>query len=346
MAKLKSLDFDLCLNTNFLTSPLTIKFNSEIILLKKGITTLPLTISSIDQNINIEFFGYIPHDKDQKIVIDIYYENKKLDTGSLSTFQMRDNQYVENTLLNKYNEICFNGILNLKFFKGWFECNILNGANLGNDNNILIRWVDVYSDKKIKNSDIFCIGDSFTIGAGVNHQDTWPSLLSLKTNTNNINIGSGGLSVDGCSINTEYVLNNFEPKIIICLLPTRFRKIYKFNFLDYLGYVSVSTSTNLRVPKTLLEDIEKFKKSNLLDNNITKDLWINSCKSIIKSCQTKNVKCFISTWDKDMYKYIPKDVRLPIFPDLKMFEERAMDGSHPHKKHYELFVDSIIPYIQ
>jgi hypothetical protein len=347
MAKLRSLNLELCLDTSFSTSPLSIKFDSEIISLKKGITTLPLTVSSTDQEFEIDFFGYVPHDKDQKIIINIFYENIKLDITSISTFKMKNNQYVENTNIKNYKEICFNGTANLKFFKNWFECNILNGAKLYKDSNVLIQWQTDYNDIKIKNSNIFCIGDSFTFGAGIDQQDTWPSLLSSKTNTVNTNIGSGGLSADGCFTNTEYVLNNFNPKTIICLLPTRFRKIYNFNFLEYLGYISIGISTkNIRMPKMMLEEVEKIKKNDLLDDCITQNLWIDSCKNIIKSCQIKNVKCFISTWDQDMYEHIPEDVRLPVFPELKMFKERASDGKHPHKKHYEFFVDSIIPYIQ
>ena len=345
--RLKSLNLELCLDTSFSTSPLSIKFNSEIISLKKGKTFLPLTIFSIDQLIDIEFRGYVPNDKNQKIIVDLYYENTKLDTVSLSTFKMKDNQYVDNVILKDYNEICFNGLLTLQFFKSWFECNILNGAKLYKDSNVLIQWQTEYNDIEIKNSNIFCIGDSFTFGVGVDQQDTWPSLLSSKTNTSNTNIGSSGLSADGCFTNTEYVLNNFNPKTIICLLPTRFRKIYNFNFLEYVGYISIRISTkNIRMPKMMLEEVEKIKKNDLLDDSIAQNLWIDSCKNIIKSCQIKNVKCFISTWDQDMYEHIPEDVRLPVFPELKMFKERATDGEHPHKKHYEFFVDSIIPYIQ
>jgi hypothetical protein len=351
MARLKSLDFEICFDTDFSSAPLSIKLNSEIINLPKGKTYLPLTVSSIDQRIDIEFSGYVPNDKKQKISVDIYYEGTKLDTVSLSTFQMRNNFYVDNVILKDYNEIYFNGILTLEFFRSWFECNILNGANLYKDvykDNTLIYWKDIYEDKKIRatNSNVFCIGDSFTLGQGVSQTDNWPALLTLKTHRPNINLGSGGLSVDGCAINTEYVLNNYDPRTIICLLPTRLRKIYKFTFLDYVGYISIGINSDFKLPKIFKTEIENIQRNEFLDDDITKKLWIISCQNIVNSCKNKNVKCFISTWDKEMYEYIPTDVRLPFFPPLETFSERATDGSHPHKKHYELFVDSIIPYIQ
>jgi hypothetical protein len=352
-ARLRYLNFEICFNTSFSSVPLSIKFNSKTINLKKGKTFLPLLVSVIDQKIDIEFSGYVPNDKDQKISIELYYEKVKLDTDVLCSFQMINNLYVDNNILKDYNEIYFNGVLTLHFFKKWFECNMLNGANLCKDTT-LIHWqmsytdtsINGYLDTKKTNADIFCIGDSFTFGEGVDRQHTWPAILTSKTNKDNINLGSGGLSVDGCLINVEYVLNNFEPKTIICLLPTRFRKIYKFNFLDYFGYITVGLFSDYKFPKIFKTGIETIKRVELLDDNTIKRNWIDSCKNIIKSCQCKNIKCFISTWDKDMYEHIPEDVRLPKFPDLEMFKERATDGLHPHKKHYELFVESIFPYIQ
>ena len=58
-----------------------------------------------------------------------------------------------------------------------------------------------------------------------------------------------------------------------------------------------------------------------------------------------NLECWLSTWDHDMYMHIPKEYRLPIFPHLTTFTERASDKAHPHKKHYELFVKNIKPYV-
>jgi lysophospholipase L1-like esterase len=344
-ARLRSLDLKICFDTSFSFIPLKIKLNSETINLKKGQTFLPLIVSSIDQKIDIEFQGYSPHDKQQKIIVDIYDNDTKLDTKILSTFRMNENLYVDNILLKDYNEIFFNGKLTLQFFKKWFECNILNGANLCKDTP-LIQWQTLYDDDiKIANLDIFCIGDSFTLGSGVDKQDNWPAILSSKTEADNVNIGSGGLSADGCFLNTKFVLDRFKPKIIICLLPTRLRKIFKFQFLDFHGFVSISIHSNLKMPTIFKDYIEKIKKE-LLNEQFTKNNWMDSCKNIIEYCHYKNVKCFISTWDESMYQYIPEDVRLPMFPTLNTFVERATDGSHPHAKHYELFVDSILPYIQ
>ena len=69
------------------------------------------------------------------------------------------------------------------------------------------------------------------------------------------------------------------------------------------------------------------------------------CHKIIELCNDNNVECWISTWSEDLYGHIPNKNKLPVFPNLTTFMERASDGLHPHKKHYELFVKNIKPYI-
>jgi len=346
MEKLKFLNLQICFDTSFSTNQVKIKFLSKDIFLKKGKTFIDIEISKIDQKIEIEFLGYIPEDSQQKTIVEIYYQDKKLDSVSLCKFQMKDNLYVENILLEKYNEIHFNGKLSINFFKEWFECNILNGATLSLNDTTLISWTTEYKKLQTKQADIFCIGDSFTIGQGVNKEENWPSLLESNINCGVENIGSGGLSADGCFFNTKYILDTFKPKIIICLLPTRVRKIFKFKFLNFYGFISISIHNNFSMPPILQDYIEKIKNIELLDDQYTKNNWISSCKNIIKSCKNKKVKCFLSTWDEEMYEHIPANVRLPKFPNLKIFKERATDGHHPHKKHYKAFVNSILPYIQ
>jgi len=356
MEKLKSLNLQICFDTNFSKNPIQIEFNSEIIDLKKGKTFFDLNVNKIDQNFEINFLGYVHEDSEQKVIVNIYYHNKKIDTSSLCYFQMKNNRYVENVLLKKCNEICFNGKLFIKFFKEWFECNILAGSNLSLTEETFIDWSVNYKKKqiKIKDADIFCIGDSFTLGEGVDKKDNWPAILNSKLKVNVENIGISGLSAEGCFINTKYLLStysnkNFSKKILICLLPTRFRKNYKFKFLNYYGHYQISfhkIQNNLNIPKVYKNAMEKIRKFKLTDNEYTKKNWVKSCQQILNICNKKEIKCFLSTWDEEMYKYIPNYVRLPIFPKLTPFGERGTDGIHPHKKHYELFVENILPYIQ
>ena len=62
-------------------------------------------------------------------------------------------------------------------------------------------------------------------------------------------------------------------------------------------------------------------------------------------CNKHGVECWLSTYDYDMWPHIPTKYRLPLFPNMNTFPERATDNLHPHGKHYELFVKNIKPYI-
>ena len=201
-------------------------------------------------------------------------------------------------------------------------------------------------DKKINlikdsNAEIFCIGDSFTSGVGVNSDDTWPSLL----NNDVFNFGSSGLSHDGCLKNVQYILKNSNHvKQIICLLPDATRKLLEFEFLGHKGYIPISHQFQWTLPNEYQEAVENVKSFIFDKEAITND-WIKCCNEIINLCNKSNVRCWLSTWAVEMYDYIPQQNRLPLFPNIKKYTERANDGSHPHKKHYELFVKNIVNYI-
>jgi len=345
MERLKSLDFKICFDTDFSSAPLNIKFNSKIIHLKKGKTFLPLTVSSIDHTTDIQFRGYTPNDKDQRIVIELYYENTKLDTTILSTFQTYDNQYVKDTILNGYNEIHFNGHLTLQFFKQWFETNILKGAYINNARRFLHRYVLDYTntlsrfDEDKKNYDIMCIGCSYTYGSEVENQDTWPYLLGQKLDLSVGNTGVVGMSIHGCLKQVLYCLKNYNTDKIIILLPTFQRLLYQFNFLNNSAFYNSTPMSTNEGDCVKFYDYEKQSK-RLMKNSI------RNGKRIIKYINNLDKNIYLTSWNDEVYASIPAGKnKLPIFPDIKTFTERANDGSHPHKKHYELFVKNIMPYI-
>jgi hypothetical protein len=346
MARPKFLDLTICFDTDFSSAPLNIKFNSKILHLKKGKTFLPLVVSSIDQNINIEFYGYVPNDKNQKIFVEIYYQNIKLDIKSLSTFQMQDNCFVDNVLLKNYNEIHFNGKLTLQFFKQWFECNILQGAYINNNRRFLHQYVTDYTDNNLrcktekKDYNILCFGCSFTYGSGVGDEDTWPYLLGKKLNVSVGNFGTAGMSIHGCLKQTLYGLKNYNANKIIILLPNFQRMLYKFKFLDNSAFYNFTCGS---VDTKHLYKFFNYQEQvvRVLKNSI------RNGKKIINYLNNLDKNIYLTSWDNEVYASIPDGTnKLPKFPDLNTFNERAIDGQHPHKKHYELFVKSIFPYIQ
>ena len=327
MARLKSLDLKLVFDTSYKTHPVTIKYKG------KSVNDIDLSITRTDQKEEIQFEGFTPHDTTQKVTCTLTYNNSQVDIYGVTSFQMANNPYVKNTVIDSYTEVGFNGTLNLEFYKQWFSYNILLGANLDED---YVHW----DQMSFANQEVFCVGDSFTFGHGVARNETWPSLL----NRNAFNFGSEGLSHDGCVKNVKHILQNSKHvKQIICLLPGATRKLFNFEFLGSYGSIPISYTGEYTLPEEFTDEINDIKE--LIFKGSIDDEWIKACTDMIDLCNKHKVECWLSTWDHDMYMHIPTEYRLPIFPDMDTFKERASDDSHPHRKHYELFVKNIKPFV-
>ena len=68
---------------------------------------------------------------------------------------------------------------------------------------------------------------------------------------------------------------------------------------------------------------------------------------LVNFCKENKITLYASSWDNDVYNELKKHslVLLPKFPKFDQFEDRADDGLHPHKKHYQLFVDQISTFL-
>jgi len=329
MARLRSVNLKLTFDIYYDSQPVVVKYNG------KKIDEVNFSIKSINQKEQIEFEGFVPDDPRQKISCVLWHEDNKVDMAPISSLQMQNNQYVTNKKIDNCNEVHFNGVLGLDFSKQWFKHNILSGANLDDG---FTNWNQI----NFTNEEIFCIGDSFTYGGHVARNETWPSMINGKI----CNFGSNGLSHDGCLQNIKHILHNSNSvKQVICLLPSPTRKLFEFDFLGCVCTIPISLSHpfDKNLPKVYSQDI-KIIRDYIIDGNINED-WIDTCNSIIGVCNEYNIDCWLSTWDHDMYKHIPSKNRLPVFPKIDRFKERASDNEHPHRKHYELFVKSIKPYI-
>ena len=329
MARLKSVKFKLKFNISYSTHPITITHN--------GLTVdqVDLQVSSLYQKETFEFRGYSPKDPKQKVTYTLEYNQKELDIQNLTSFEMQNNKFVENQTIENCYEILFNGNLNTQFNKAWFQRYLLNGANI--DDGYVNEKRPVFNDETI-----FCVGDSRTYGEGVQEDETWPSMLDGEV----FNFGTRGLSHDGCLTNVKYILEHSQSvKQIICLLPAPTRKLLEFEFLGCHGAISISYLDDKKehLPSEFADAIQDTR--NFIFSDDIKEHWIRNCLDIIDVCNKKKVDCWVSTWDHDMHEHIPEENRLPVFPKYETFKERASDGLHPHRKHYELFVKNIKPYI-
>lgn len=342
MERLKSVDLKICFDTTYSHTPIGIKYNHQQIELDKGKTFVNLSVESIDQIVDIEFFGFKANDNTQEVKVDVYYKDKKIDTVSLCRFYMKNNEFVVNTVLESYNNIFFNGDLKIQFFKQWFECNLLSGVYITNQKRFLHRWVFDYKNQNDLRSvegqeyDVYCIGCSYTFGIGLEKQHTWPELLSKQLNCSVANFAVPGMSIHGCLRQVSYCLENFNAKKIIVLLPTFGRMFHKFQFLGNNAYYNYS-------PLTVESDLKFFdrKTNNHKIIKQSESVGRHSIKRLVKMSQ-ENRQIYITSYMEDVYNSIPSgDHKLPKYPDLEIYKDRASDGRHPHYKHNKLFVDSI-----
>ena len=213
-------------------------------------------------------------------------------------------------------------------------------------------FTNIYRDREHKGFDsefIPCFGCSFTYGVGQTDTDTWPSLLSKKTGQRYLNLGVGGSGIDGIYNNLKLLhkkkqfdqclilLPNFERRVVQCKLGNLYLRIH--STVD----TKVNSNFHFFSDSRLIEKMKRVKDSIIkdIDNRYSK-IFLHK---IINYCQENKIELAVSSWDSDVYRYLDsqKSMKiLPKFPELSLYSERADDGSHPHRKHYEHFVEDII----
>jgi hypothetical protein len=213
-------------------------------------------------------------------------------------------------------------------------------------------FTDIYRDRNHIGFDkkfIPCFGCSNTYGEGVAETETWPYLLSRKFNKNFLNLGVSGSGVDAIYNNLKllYAKHKFDQCFI--LVPPFERRIVRAQ----IEGLCVKMFSNVRTDNKdsdwqFLKDKEFQKKFKTVNDKIVNDVGNRYSKKFLKKiinfCRDNDIKLHCSSWHKDVYEYLKeceKIILLPKFPDLTLFKERADDGAHPHKKHYQYFVDQI-----
>jgi len=325
--------------TGYESQPVDIKFNNSTIRLPRGNFYIEHQVESLQDIIEIEFLNFVPWDSLQKVSVDIFHDNIKKDTSSLCTFEMKNNQYVKNENKSSYNTIFFNGTLKISFFKQWFECNILSGAQILNQRNLPVQWVLGYEsnslrfDQNKKDYDSVCLGCSFTYGTGLENDQTWPHLLGKQTNSQVANLGTPGAGIDSILKQFFYVKRNITAKQIYILLPSLYRKRIKFYFGDELCefLLGLGSTGSHFLDKGYLKKVDKA----IIDQSVRRG------KKIIKFLERQeNVK--LTSWDDETYDILDHTKRLPKYNQSdEITSLRASDGTHPHTKHNEHFVNSL-----
>lgn len=119
---------------------------------------------------------------------------------------------------------------------------------------------------------LWCIGDSFTVGLGQPSDETWSNILSQKMNRRIINVSMNGASNDWIARRAKFILENLNPEAILIQW-------------SYLHRREVDDSSLLDEERALWHSTDSVNDlKNFLDN-------INSIEKIKKS--TKIIHSFI-----------------------------------------------------
>lgn len=212
-------------------------------------------------------------------------------------------------------------------------------------------FVNTYRDRDhigFEKQFIPCFGCSYTYGAYQPTDASWPSLLRKKTNENYINLGIGGAGIDGIYNNLKLLHKKNKFTKCIILFPNFGRRVVRCK-IDNLYFRTYSTinlndqtsNYHFYTDKNLINKMSKVRHSIVkdVDNRYSK-IFLNK---IINYCKNNQIELLVSSWDNDVYEYLQRQSDIKIikkFPDMKLFKERANDGAHPHKKHYQYFIDS------
>jgi len=133
------------------------------------------------------------------------------------------------------------------------------------------------------------------------------------------------------------------------LFPGFERRLIKAKIDDDM-WIQIPTTVSLAVDNTyhFYKNIHLQEKMRIAREKIIKDITNQYSKrfllKIIKFCKDNNIELYCGGYMDDVHDYLSscKNIKLlPKFPEMDTFTERADDTHHPHKKHYQLFVDKI-----
>jgi hypothetical protein len=280
-----------------------------------------------------------------------------------TSFEMQGNRWVEEKILTSINDISFNGCFKLYIDNLYVRSVQSNGWHCSSSKEDFIfyyeftrnSFIDIYRDRNHIGFDkefIPCFGCSFTYGAYQLDTESWPYLLSQKTNKNFLNLGIGGLGIDGIYNNLKLLYRKHKFDQCVILFPNFERRIVRSQIQDL--WIRLHSTIDIFETNNILHfytDKNLRKKMKTIKEKIIEDVTNRYSKKflikILNFCKNNNIALYSSSWNDDVYEWLQKDndlKLLPKFPKLSIFKERADDGAHPHKKHYEFFADQIKNY--
>jgi hypothetical protein len=285
------------------------------------------------------------------------------------SFEMTDNPYVDNQLLEGENDIRFNGTMRIcinskKIYfnpwatvNGWIynqnlhSCTNDDGCYHGEKNHHIEQFISLPYRKDIfynshKKTNYLVLGCSVTYGIGIEKNKIWPNLITKK----NINLSCPGFGVDSIYITLKKALQEFSFDKVIILFPSLSRRLMKIKNINTVCLIPVVPALNMNSPiyknnyygmtkDHLSLQVEKTKRKIVSDlDNIYSKKFLNKISRIV---MPENL--FVSSWDKNTYKILSNYFVniLPVFA----LADLANDNQHPGAISHENWVKSINSFI-
>lgn len=194
--------------------------------------------------------------------------------------------------------------------------------------------------------DIACFGCSFTYGANLKFDETWPHYLAERLQDKIVkNYGRGGNSIAEIMATALDYATHYKTKSIICVLPhpSRMQIIDPATNKPSTLYPGHSHGIESKFPD-LCNDIVMYGESSLLLAG-----YIVKFKNIIDQINSTGSKIFVTCYDENFYSIlenlsIDNMVLLPFYErdEKHPFSD---DQGHPGKIHNRLFAENIVKYI-
>ena len=236
-------------------------------------------------------------------------------------FFQEDNPYVKDQTIQG-NEMSLNGswTLDVPVFRQMFI------PELGKQQR------DPFSD-----TDTACFGCSFTYGARLEYDQTWPYHLGDGAK----NFGVGGNSISAIVGTAHWYVQNFKCDKLVMLLPHVCR--LQFNDQKTGLWTFIPFRDNDPRTKEMIKDIVFFGEPSLLFSG-----YSNWMKKLLMEIKQKT-DLYITSYQPDTYDLLEKTMRgickfLPLY-DMAPEYEKASDQEHPGPEHNRIFANQIRPII-
>jgi len=257
------------------------------------------------------------------LVEDVLLNGLSQHPDKFGTFDQEDNPYVKDQTIQG-NEMSLNGswTLDVPVFKQEFIPEL--------------EWAQRQRDW-FADTETACFGCSFTQGAFLEYEQTWPYHLGSGAK----NYGVGGNSISGIVGTAHWYVQNFKCDKLVMLLPHVCR--LQINDQKTGLWTFIPFKNNNFMAKEMIKDIIMFGEPSLLFSG-----YCNRMKELLVEINQKT-DLYVTSYQQDTYHVLEKTMNgvckiLPFY-DMAPEHEKASDQEHPGPEHNRIFANKIRPII-